>query len=249
MLNSSEKIIPQLAAQLLSAQRIVVMTGAGVSAESGISTFRDSEDSYWSQFDPMTLASLDGFSDNPQRVWHWYQWRRQQIALARPNPAHVGLAQLQRRLPLYLITQNVDGLHQQAGSQQVCELHGNIFINQCVSVSCNYREQHQDNASDLITCPQCQQAYLRPGVVWFGECLAAERLEAADLASRDCDLFLSMGTSAAVYPAAGFAALAKQSGAQIIEINPAATPLSEHADWVIRAPVGSVFERLMPLLS
>ncbi|WMS85699.1 NAD-dependent deacylase [Pleionea litopenaei] len=248
MLKTQEKMLMNLYDTFMTAKRLVVMTGAGVSAESGIATFRGDQDSYWSRFDPYQLASAEGFIEAPQRVWDWYQWRRSQVGAAQPNAAHYGLAELAQSVPLFLITQNVDGLHHRAGSQQVCELHGRLMMNRCFNPSCGYREDAIDFSAPLITCPRCQSAYLRPDVVWFGESLSASSIQQSEAATTECDVFVSIGTSAQVYPAAGFAQIAAASGAQLIEINPEATALTSQVDWVIAEPAGKVFEGLRSLL-
>ncbi|WP_144392170.1 SIR2 family NAD-dependent protein deacylase [Pleionea sediminis] len=244
-MNNSD--IQNLYEWLTQAECITVMTGAGVSAESGISTFRDAQEGLWSKYDPMEMASPEGFSRDPELVWSWYQWRRQQVQQASPNAAHLGIAELQKRLKLYLITQNVDGLHQQAGSTEVIELHGHLFENRCHNSQCDYHESVVDIEEPLKRCNQCQSAYLRPSVVWFGESLDASVIDMAQKVSQQCDLFLSVGTSSEVYPAAGFANVALQAGAKLIEINPNATSLSSKVDLLIAKPAGQVFKHLMSL--
>lgn len=236
-------LIEQLENLLAESSKIVAMTGAGVSAESGIATFRDHETSLWAKYDPMELASPDGFARNPERVWAWYQWRRQQVVAAEPNPAHLGLADLALNHDLTLVTQNVDGLHARAGSEQVIELHGNIMRDRC-NDNCGFERAAADLSAPLTECPQCHNAWLRPAVVWFGESLDANALFRVEQATRQCSLFLSIGTSSQVYPAAGFARLAHQSGAAIVEINPNNTGLTAQVTLAINQPAGEVFEQL-----
>jgi NAD-dependent deacetylase len=240
--------IKQLANELRQSTKTVILTGAGVSAESGLSTFRDNDSGYWSRFDPMELASVQGFAKHPQRVWRWYQWRRQQVKNARPNVTHYAIARLQQVFNLKLITQNVDGLHQLAGSRQVCELHGSIMQNHCNALLCDYWEEVTDTSTELLLCPQCQSDWLRPSVVWFGESLDPDVLRFAESETYLCDLFLSVGTSSLVYPAAGFAQLAASRGAKVVEINPNATALSQAADFVLAQPATQVFSELMECL-
>jgi NAD-dependent deacetylase len=240
--------IQQLARWLQKSRTTVIMTGAGVSAESGLATFRDAQDGLWADVNPVELASPEGFARNPHRVWQWYQWRRQQVMAAEPNWAHIGIARLQSALGVKLITQNVDGLHQRSGSWQVCELHGNIMQNRCNSAKCDYSEAVTDASVELSLCPRCQSDWLRPSVVWFGESLDPGVIQFAESETYLCDLFLSVGTSSQVYPAAGFAQLAKSRGAQLVEINPNPTQLSAQVDLLIAQPAGQVFKQLTDLL-
>ncbi|PWK53828.1 SIR2 family NAD-dependent protein deacylase [Pleionea mediterranea] len=240
----TDKQVESLARALEQAQHIVVMTGAGVSADSGIDTFRGKQNSLWAKYDPVTLASPEGFAKDPETVWQWYQWRRQQIEQATPNATHNMLAKLAERFSLSLITQNVDGLHHRAGSQQVAELHGNITVNRCNGECCDYQSANADSSAELSLCPQCKEHYLRPGVVWFGESLDENVLSYAEQAAQKADLFLSVGTSSQVYPAAGFAHIAKSHGATLIEINPQATALTSGVDLAIAQPAAKVFSAL-----
>ncbi len=221
-----------LAQRLLRAKGVVFLTGAGASAESGIPTFRDAMTGLWSKFRPESLASPEGFERDPALVWEWYQWRRQLVEAADPNPGHVAIAFMQNLLKdCTLVTQNVDGLHQRAGSHSVIELHGNLFRNICS------RDDHEVDASAWTAgeppgCPRCG-APVRPAVVWFGEMLPEAALKRARTAATDCDVFFSVGTSAVVFPAAELAEIALRSGATVVEINPEPTPLTPHADFVV----------------
>ena len=227
----------QAAAKLLaSKQRICILTGAGISAESGIPTFRDKQTGLWQNYRAEDLATPDAFARDPQLVWSWYQWRRKLVADKIPNPAHNALAQWQQRTSLNqqqltLITQNVDNLHEQAGST-VTHLHGNLWQNRCSQCHSLYQEQSKlsndsidvaDYKETLLTCPHCD-GYIRPDIVWFGEALPVDAWQTAESAAAHCEVFMSIGTSSLVYPAAGLAGLAKQNGAKLIEINPDPTP-------------------------
>ena len=194
------------------ANRIAVLTGAGVSKESGIPTFRDA-DGLWRDYRAEELASPEGFHANPALVWEWYEMRRKRIAQAEPNPAHHALARLEGRKPRFtLITQNVDGLHEQAGSRNVLRLHGSLWITRCLLCG----EERDDRRVPLPGLPpRCEcGGMLRPGVVWFGEPLPPDIWNLAEEAARTADLFLVIGTSAVVYPAAYLVPLAARAGAK-----------------------------------
>lgn len=225
------------AAKLLATKtRICILTGAGISAESGIPTFRDTQTGLWANYNAEDLATPDAFARDPKLVWSWYQWRRQLVADKAPNPAHYALAQWQyhsqsSNQQLTLITQNVDDLHEQAGST-VTHLHGSLWQNLCSQCKAPYHDssrRHYDSKEtvnfddELINCPHCD-GYIRPDIVWFGEALPVQAWQIAEDAAANCEVFISIGTSSLVYPAAGLAQLAKQNGAKIIEINPQPTP-------------------------
>ena len=219
---------------LLNCKKIAVLTGAGVSAESGIPTFRGG--GLWDKFKPEELATPEAFARDPKKVWEWYNWRRNLIAKAEPNDAHRILAEWERsgKFDVFaLITQNVDGLHQRAGSRNVIELHGNIWKLRCVD---NPSHEWFDYTPDLSELPpRCKEcgALARPGVVWFGEALPRDALEKAfDLASQ-VDIFLVIGTSGVVQPAASLPFVAKERGATVIEINPSSTPITSIADFYL----------------
>ena len=223
-----------------------VLTGAGVSAESGVPTFRDAQQGLWAQFDPLKLATVEGFLSDPQLVWRWYAWRREIVSGVEPNPGHLALAELEQLVPrVTLVTQNVDGLHQRAGSRQVIEFHGNIFENRCITENCVL-----DAVGDgePPTCPNCG-GLVRPGVVWFGENIPEHSLNVSFAAAEDCDLFLSVGTSSEVYPAAGLADIAKTQGATTIEINPQPTLQSNRFDFAIAGKSGEVLPKLLESLA
>jgi len=238
------KIPQSLAGVIASARSVAVLTGAGVSAESGVPTFRDAQTGLWAQFDPQKLATPDAFRRNPKLVWDWYAWRRKLVAKADPNAGHRALAVLEGRVSDFvLITQNVDGLHRRAGSRNVVELHGNIGRVKCSRE--NTIVEHWTEVGDEVPrCAGCG-ALLRPDVVWFEETLPPDALQAAEDAARRCQILLVVGTSAEVYPAAALPYYAKSAGATIVEINPNPTPLSDAADYVLRDPAGAVLPALV----
>ena len=238
------KIPQSLLGAIAAARSVAVLTGAGISAESGVPTFRDAQTGLWAQFDPQKLATPDAFRRNPRLVWDWYAWRRKLVSRAEPNAGHRALAVLEGRVSDFvLITQNVDGLHRRAGSRNVVELHGNIGRVKCSRE--NTMVEHWTEASDEVPrCARCG-ALLRPDVVWFEETLPADALRAAEDAARRCQILLVVGTSAEVYPAAALPDYAKSAGATIVEINPNPTPLSDAADYVLRAPAGVVLPALV----
>ena len=223
-----------------------MLTGAGISAESGVPTFREAQSGLWEHYDPLQLATPEAFMRDPALVWKWYRWRRELVAQAEPNPGHFALARLADLVPrLTLVTQNVDGLHQRAGSPDVIEFHGNLFSNRCCVEAC---EVDCIDDGEPPTCPACG-GHVRPGVVWFGEAIPDEALNASFAAAADCDLFLSVGTSSLVYPAAGLASLAAESGATVVEINPNPTELSSQFDYAIAGNAGVVLPELVDSLN
>jgi NAD-dependent deacetylase len=236
----------ELQRALRNARSMSVLTGAGVSAESGLATFRDAQTGLWARFDPRELATPSAFARNPKLVWDWYAWRRERVAAAQPNAGHLALAALEQRLADFtLVTQNVDGLHQRAGSQSVLELHGNIGRVKC-SREDTIVERWDAAAGEVPRCAACG-AYLRPDVVWFEEMLPASALAAAEAAARRCDLLLVIGTSAEVYPAAALPTLAHEHGALVVEINPHTTPVSASADFVVRETSGVALPAILAL--
>ncbi len=237
------KDLTELARALREATHVCVLTGSGISAESGVPTFRDAQQGLWARHEPTDLATPEAFARDPDTVWQWYRWRRRLVAEAEPNPGHHALAELASwHGNLALITQNVDGLHQRAGHPDVIEFHGNIHRNLC------HREGKpvtvDDDTERPPTCPQCG-APVRPGVVWFGESIPQKALDAALDAAGSCELFIAIGTSATVYPAAGLAEIARDNGRSVVEINPDATPMSDHADLILRAPAGEALSALL----
>jgi NAD-dependent deacetylase len=196
---------------------IVILTGAGISAESGISTFRD-PDGVWAKYDVEEVATPQGFAKNPTLVHAFYNGRRAGLAAVKPNPAHLALARLEREFPgdVLLVTQNVDNLHEAAGSRHLIHMHGELTKAWCRA--CDHRHPWSAPLDTTTACPSCQtQGQMRPDVVWFGE--MPYEMEVIDAAVRDADLFLSIGTSGNVYPASGFVAVARRAGARTVELN------------------------------
>jgi len=245
--------LAQVRGWLAEARRVAVLTGAGVSAESGVPTFRDAQQGLWAQFDPQQLATEVGFRADPTRVWDWYQFRREAIARVEPNAGHRALAAFAQAHPgrLTLITQNVDGLHQRAGSPDVLALHGHIFEDHWLGgtdpahpagpacerphplgVPCDPTALQPGHPP---RCPACGRL-ARPGVVWFGESLPEAPLRAAEQAASACDVMLVVGTAGAVYPAAGLVFTAREAGARVVVLNPQPTELDALADVLLRCP-------------
>jgi len=224
-------------------RNVVALTGAGISAESGVPTFR-SQGGFWENESAEDLATPDGFRRDPRRVWSWYDARRRQIASCAPNAGHLALARYERLHPGFtLVTQNVDGLHRVAGSDRVLALHGNIFRVRCTREN-TVRDDRRVPLPEIP--PRCEcGALLRPDVVWFGEPLPAREIEAASRATRAAELFLVIGTSALVYPAAGLPLEARERGAWVVEINTEPTPLTPFADEAIRGPAARVLPELL----
>ncbi len=233
----------KLMERLAKAYNVVVLTGAGISAASGIPTFRG-KDGLWNKINPQELASVDAFMRNPERVWEWYSWRRQLIRDVQPNLGHYALVDMEAYFPeFYIITQNVDNLHQLAGSRNVIELHGNIMRNKCFDCGKPYRGEIRLDKKGLPRCPECG-GLIRPDVVWFGEFLPEEAIRKAQEVATAAEVFFSIGTSSTVEPAASLPYLAKGNGAYLVEINPEETPLSSVADESLRYPA----DQVLPLL-
>ena len=243
-----ERIVDEVAAALREAKSVVVLTGAGVSAESGIPTFRDAMEGLWEKFDPMELATPEAFDKHPRVVARWYDERRLQCASCKPNPGHAALAEMERRLTgkggrFTLLTQNVDGLHQAAGSANVAELHGSIWRWRCLR--CGLTREERGGAFDRYP-PRCEcGGWKRPAIVWFGEGLPEEALAASERAFRSCDLFFSVVTSAVVQPSASFIHVARSRGAKTVEVNREPTPITRLVDWSIRGKSGEVLPALV----
>lgn len=234
---------------LRHAQYLVVLTGAGVSAESGIATFRDAQTGQWTHFDPQQLASPSGFRRDPGLVWRWYMERLDTLHTTAPNPGHHALAELAGRVPRFtLITQNVDDLHERAGSKQVIHLHGNLAAFRCHTCRAPYTLTPGDRQAQMPpTCPHCG-GYIRPDVVWFEELLPADALDQADTAARACDVMMIVGTSGVVFPAAQLPWTAQSAGAQLIDINPDETPYTDQAAVALRGPSGLLLPPLLQAL-
>ncbi len=229
--------------RLASALAVTVVTGAGISADSGVPTFRGSE-GLWRTFRPEDLATPDAFARDPRLVWEWYNWRRELIAAKHPNPAHDAVVEIEGRIKeFWLITQNVDGLHRRAGSRRISEIHGNIWQVRCTACG-RISDNHDVPIQILPLCLTCH-GLLRPHIVWFGESLAPEDLERSYAALKVSDLCLVIGTSGVVYPAAGFASVAKKNGAFVAEINLDPTPTSQLADVTIQGRAKDVLPLLL----
>jgi NAD-dependent deacetylase len=237
-------IPPELVAAMRDARHIAVLTGAGVSAESGVPTFRDAQTGLWAQYNPMDLATPQAFQRDPKLVWEWYAWRRELVAQVDPNPAHYALVEIEQHAPTFtLITQNVDGLHHRAGSTHIIELHGNLA-----------RTKRWDDDVIVETWdetgevpPRCPQtgSLLRPDVVWFGEMLPEAALSEAMATTRSCDVFLSIGTSGQVEPAASMPYWALQHGATVAIINPDVTTRTDQGIYKLQGPAGSILPALV----
>jgi len=235
--------VQQVRDWLQHASSIAVLTGAGISAESGIPTFR-SAGGLWRQYRAEDLATPQAFDRDSLLVWEWYQWRRTLIAQARPNPGHFALARLEERTPQFvLVTQNVDGIHDRAGSRNIVKLHGDIWNMRCMACS----REWEDKRPELPQLPpRCECGGLaRPGVVWFGEALPPTAWQAAERAARSSAILLVVGTSGVVYPAAHLVTVARSAGARVVEINLEDTPQSLHCDAVLRGPSGELLPQLI----
>jgi len=239
-----------VAGWLRAAGRLAVLTGAGISAESGLPTFRGAQHALWSRFRPEALATPEAFARDPALVWAWYQWRRALVARARPNAGHDALVAIEQAVPAFtLITQNVDGLHQAAGSRQVIALHGDLMTDRCTRCGREYRCTVDPPLADAPVervappaCPACGSP-LRPAVVWFGESLPAGAMEAAAAAVSASDLLLVIGTSGVVYPAASLAPLAHAAGARVVVINP--DPPEDDVAHHLRGPAAEILPALV----
>lgn len=241
------EISKELIEKLRQADHVVVLTGAGISAESGVPTFREAQTGLWAEYDPQELATPQAFQRNPRLVWEWYAWRRELVNKAAPNPGHLALAKLQGLVPrLTLITQNIDGLHQRAGSQEVIALHGNLAETKCFERE-HLVEAWSEDGEVPPLCPVCG-SHLRPNVVWFGENLPTVALQTAVQTAQSCDIFFSIGTSALVHPAASLPLLAVEKGITTVEINPQSTPLTGWMDFVLPGAAGSVLPALIAAL-
>ena len=241
----SETLVRRLAA----AERVVVLTGAGVSAESGIPTFRDAG-GLWDRFRPEELANVEAFLRNPELVQAWYRHRREVAQSKQPNPAHHAIRELEEMTPDFtLVTQNVDGLHARAGSQNMLELHGNVMRSYCIDCGRDAEDlpASEPGGGEVLRCTACG-GMIRPGVVWFGEMLPEEAIQAAYRASEAADVLLSVGTSAIVYPAAALPGLARRSGAYVAEFNVEPSALAHEMDEVVLGPAGTTLPRLVALV-
>lgn len=229
--------------RIAQASRIVAFTGAGISAESGIPTFRGAG-GLWRTYRAEDLATPGAFRRNPHLVWEWYDSRRQKMAAAEPNAGHRALAALERRVAGFtLVTQNVDGLHDRAGNHRILKLHGDIWRLRCVMCG---REVEDFRAPLPELPPVCEcGGLMRPGVVWFGEYLPPDVWDQAEEAASQAEVFLTIGTSAVVYPAAGLIDTARRAGAVVVEVNPGETPYSESVHYSLRGPAGEILPELL----
>jgi NAD-dependent deacetylase len=249
-----QQLLQRAAAILREARRVVALTGAGASRESGVPTFRDAMEGLWEQYDPMDLATPTAFRANPRLVWEWYEWRRVLVREARPNPGHLALAEIERRVPDFmLVTQNVDDLHEQAGSQRIIHLHGQIARSKCLN-DCQGSPTLVDVAALRgpqqvpPRCPHCG-ALVRPDVVWFNENLPVDAITEAMAAARNCDVMLIIGTSGLVSPASRLPAMASQFNARLIEINPEETMISPLATLRLAGPSGAILPQIVALMA
>ncbi|WP_200994546.1 SIR2 family NAD-dependent protein deacylase [Pseudomonas cichorii] len=240
-----------LAQQLRKAQHVVIFTGAGASAESGIPTFRDALTGLWERFDPAQLATSEAFRADPALCWGWYEWRRQKVGRAKPNGAHLAIAELARHVhKLTVVTQNVDDLHERAGSQDVIHLHGSLHSPRCIDCGLAYRLPLTCGAlpeeGSRIEPPRCSacDGYVRPGVVWFGEMLPEDAWSAGLAAAEECDVFLSIGTSGVVYPAAELPLRALGHGATVAHINPVRFDISSQEHF-LQGPASLMMRTLL----
>jgi len=242
---SQKAEIDQARKWIVEAKAITVLTGAGISADSGVPTFRG-DGGLWRKYRAEDLATPEAFADNPKLVWEWYDWRRRQLAGKRPNPGHIALTEMERRSSGFtLITQNVDGLHDLAGSRLPLKLHGDIWNLRCTD--CSARSVNRETPLKRLP-PLCDcGALLRPDIVWFGESLPQDVLEEAWSRACAADLFLVVGTSALVQPAASLPLLARERGARLVEINQQKTPLTAHADIALFGTAGDLLPALVTL--
>ncbi len=228
-------------------KHIVVLTGAGISAESGVPTFRGKE-GLWGKFRPEELATMDAFMSNPEIVWEWYNWRRELMWKVQPNLGHDAITNLENLSDKFtLITQNVDGLHKLADTKNILELHGNIYRNKCVSCNTIIEETVEIQPDAIPSCQKCG-GKIRPDVVWFGEMLDEQIIQKAFEDSEKSELFFSIGTSAVVHPAASLPVAAKERGAVLVEINMEATPITPIADYFIAGKSGEILPQIVALI-
>ncbi len=255
-------ITEDLSALVLRAGHVAVLTGAGISAESGVPTFREVQTGLWQRFSAEDLATADAFANNPDLVWTWYRWRQSLIQQVQPNPGHLSLARWQRSLKkregsLTIVTQNVDDLHERAGAEVLAHLHGSIFAHRCAECGAPHELPDPDydgfqtppQPDKAPACTHCKTGLLRPGVVWFSEMLPVEAFEAAAEAIRSADLVLVVGTSGIVQPAASLPLLALERGAPLVEVNPEETELSELMDYCLRGSSGQMLPKFTAVLS
>ena len=233
--------------RLSRARAVVAFTGAGISAESGVPTFRGNQ-GIWTKFKPDELANLNAFLSNPALVWEWYAARRKVIGEVQPNAGHLALARMGQLFPMFtVVTQNIDNLHRRGGSTRVLELHGNIERNYCVECGTQFRDAEIDFRDGIPRCQTCR-GLVRPDVVWFGELLPMDQWAQSMKAMESADVVFSIGTSGVVFPAAELPLHGKRNGAYSVEINPEETGLSDRMDEVIRGPSAEVLPELLKTL-
>jgi len=230
--------------RLVKSQKIVFVTGAGISQESGIPTFRG-KDGLWRKYDPMKLATIDAFYEDPKLVWEWYEERRSNILNAKPNAGHVTIAELEKYREVSVLTQNIDGLHQRAGSKNVYELHGSIITIKCTV--CDFKDKITNSFSTLPPMCKCGNM-LRPDVVWFGEALPQDTWESAIEEASTCDAMIIVGTSLAVSPANLLPVYAKQNGATMIEVNIEKTQMSSQMDMSLQEPAAKALPEILDVI-
>ncbi len=242
--------IERAAKMLGQSKSMTVFTGAGISKESGIPTFRDAQEGLWANYSPEDLATPQGFRKNPRTVWEWYDFRRNKVWTVKPNPGHYAIVDIEDRVtaagyPFTLITQNIDNLHQEAGSSRVLELHGNIFRYKCLDS--NHPAPFDDFKDSTDVPPRCKRcnSYIRPDVVWFGEMLPEPILTAAFEAAGETEVMLVVGTSGIVHPAASIPILAHRNGACVIEVNPEESALTPMVDIFLKGPSGIMLPELV----
>ncbi|MGO1193561.1 MAG: SIR2 family NAD-dependent protein deacylase [Nesterenkonia sp.] len=258
MVEESERITDDVAELTAAASRVAVLSGAGISAESGVPTFREAQTGLWERFSAEDLATVEAFENDPALVWTWYRWRQSLIQAVEPNPGHQALADWQRNLralggELSIATQNVDDLHERAGAEVLGHLHGSIFAHRCgeCGASAELSPPQYDGFQPPAQpespphCAECAHGMLRPNVVWFGEMLPAEAFEAASAAIRSADLVLVVGTSGIVQPAASLPLLALERGTSLVEVNPEPTELTEVMDYSLRGTSGELLPQLV----
>ena len=231
--------------KLRQAEKIVFVTGAGISQESGIPTFRG-KDGFWRKYDPMKLATIYAFYEDPKLVWEWYEERRKNILDASPNPGHRSIAELEKHKQVSVLTQNIDGLHQRAGSSHVYELHGSIITIKCTV--CDFKDNITSGFSSLPPLCKCGNI-LRPDVVWFGEALPQDVWKSAMEQAVACDVMIVVGTSLAVSPANLLPVYAKQNGAILVEVNIEDTPMSSSMDLSLRTSAARALPELVGMIS
>jgi NAD-dependent deacetylase len=249
-----ERELLRAAEALDRAQLVAVSSGAGISQESGVPTFRDAQTGLWARYDPEQLATPQAFRRDPDLVWSWYMHRRDMVNRAEPNAGHYALVELEEMVPsLVVLTQNVDGLHARAGSRDVVELHGSLHRFKCFD-DCRGEPTWVDLASiehdheHAPRCPNCAKAAVRPDVVWFGEALPPDALERAFDVAQRCDVMLVVGTSGIVQPAASLPSVVRQAGATVVEVNPQESPITAVANVALRGPSGEMLPRLVAAL-